>query len=94
MALEVKVGVQGRNHIRIDYEALWRLVHTVTVVSARQEGLPSANSRATRLNKKLEMMSTGIRQNETGYIPLDSPLANNDESQLGQWASELDSLSD
>ena len=93
MALEIEVGIQGRNHISIDYEALWRLVHTVTVVSTRQEDLPSANSRATRLNKKLEMMSTGIRQNETGYMPLCSPLANNDKSQLGQWASELDSLS-
>lgn len=66
MALEIEVGVEGRNYFRINHETLRWLVHTATDTSTRRGNLPTINSQVTRLNEKLEVVSMGLRQPNEG----------------------------
>jgi len=62
MTLQIEVGVDGRNYIRIDHKSLGWLIHAVTSASIGREDLPTVNSRVTRLNEELEVVSVGLRQ--------------------------------
>ena len=95
MTLEIEVGVEGRNHVRIDHKPLGWLVHAVTDVSIGRENFPTMNSRVTRLHKKLEVMSVDLPsvRNKIERRSPALPLPNGNESQFGWWAVEFRSLS-
>jgi hypothetical protein len=95
MTLEIEVGVEGRNHVRIDHKPLGWLVHAVTNVSIGREKFPTMHSRVTRLHKKLEVMSVDLPsvRNEIERRSPALPLPNSDESQFGRWTVEFRSLS-
>ena len=68
VALEIKVGIKGRDHLRINNEPLWWLAHTYEYV--RHAGKSkNMDSRVVRRDEKFKVMSVVLRQLGTRSRP-------------------------